>query len=57
MVAGIKDREHFRKDYLEPLLASGWVEMTIPDKPRSSKQRYKTTALGRKVLRKRKGEK
>ena len=47
---GLRDREHFRKTYLEPLLAAGWLEMTIPDKPRSSKQRYRTTDLGRKVL-------
>lgn len=51
--AGIKDREHFRKAYLEPLLAAGWVEMTIPDKPRSSKQTYRTTQLGFKMLRER----
>jgi ATP-dependent DNA helicase RecG len=47
---GLRDREHFRKTYLEPLLAAGWLEMTIPDKPRSSKQCYRTTDLGRKVL-------
>ena len=47
---GLRDREHFRKTYLEPLLVAGWLEMTIPDKPRSSKQRYRTTDLGRKVL-------
>jgi len=45
------------KKALTRLLALGRLEMTIPGKPRSSKQRYKTTALGRKVLRKRKGEK
>lgn len=48
--AGLKDREHFRKTYLEQLLVAGWLEMTIPDKPRSSKQRYQTTDLGRKIL-------
>lgn len=47
---GLRDREHFRKTYLEPLLVAGWLKMTIPDKPRSSKQRYRTTDLGRKVL-------
>jgi ATP-dependent DNA helicase RecG len=47
---GLRDREHFRKTYLEPLLVAGWLEMTIPDKPRSSKQGYRTTDLGRKVL-------
>jgi len=49
-VVGIKDREHFRKTYIEQLLVAGWLEMTIPEKPRSSKQRYRTTDLGRKVL-------
>lgn len=49
--AGLKDREHFRLGYLEPLLDAGWLEMTIPDKPRSSKQRYRTTDTGRQVLR------
>ena len=37
--AGLKDREHFRKAYLEPLLEAGLLEMTIPAKPRSSRQR------------------
>jgi len=44
---GLKDDEHFRKAYLLPALASGWAEMTLPDKPRSSKQRYRLTATGR----------
>ena len=47
---GLKDRQHFRKMYIDSLLAVGWLEMTIPDKPRSSIQRYRTTDLGRKVL-------
>ena len=47
---GLKHRPHFIKSFLEPLLASKWLEMTIPDKPRSSKQRYRTTDLGRKAL-------
>ena len=51
--AGLKDREHFRLAYLEPLLDAGWLEMTIPDKPRSSNQRYRTTDAGRQVLRER----
>jgi hypothetical protein len=32
-VLGLKDRMHLQKAYLEPLLAAGWLEMTIPDKP------------------------
>jgi ATP-dependent DNA helicase RecG len=46
----LKDREHFRRAYLEPLLAADWLEMTIPDKPRSSKQRYRTTVAGTRAL-------
>lgn len=49
---GLRDREHFRKGYLEPLLTVGWLERTIPDKPRSSRQRYRTTAAGQKVVEK-----
>ena len=48
--AGLKDREHFRMAYLEPLLAARWLEMTIPDKPTSSKQRYRVTEAGRQAL-------
>lgn len=48
--AGMKDREHFRKEYLNLLLDSGLLEMTIPEKPRSSKQRYRLTAKGRKFF-------
>ena len=32
------------------LLEAGWLAMTIPDKPRSPKQRYQTTEVGRKML-------
>jgi ATP-dependent DNA helicase RecG len=49
-MAGLKHRPHFIKAYLEPLLAAGWLEMTIPSKPRSSKQHYRTTDQGRKVI-------
>lgn len=48
--AGMKDREHFRKEYLQPLLDEGLLEMTIPEKPRSSKQSYRLTETGRAVL-------
>ena len=48
--AGMKDREHFRKEYLSVLLDSGLLEMAIPDKPRSSKQRYRLTQKGRALL-------
>jgi Fic family protein len=47
---GLKDDEHFRKAYLLPALEAGLVEMTIPDKPRSSKQKYRLTDKGRQVM-------
>ena len=36
----ISSREYFRKNILIPLLNSGQLKMTIPDKPNSSKQKY-----------------
>ncbi len=47
---GLKDDEHFRKAYLLPALSAGLIEMTIPDKPRSSKQKYRLTDKGRQVM-------
>lgn len=47
---GLKDDEHFRKNYLVPALEAGLIERTIPDKPRSSRQTYRLTAKGRKRL-------
>jgi ATP-dependent DNA helicase RecG len=46
---GLKDDEHFRKTYLLPALEAGLIEMTIPDKPRSSKQKYRLTPKGKKA--------
>jgi len=47
-VLGLKDDEHFRKAYLQPALDAGLIEMTIPNKPRSSRQKYRLTAKGAK---------
>ena len=33
----------FRESYLRPALDLGLIEMTIPDKPRSSAQKYRRT--------------
>ncbi len=52
---GLKDDEHFRKAYLLPALDARLIEMTIPDKPRSSKQKYRLTDKGRKRLAQRGG--
>ena len=44
-----KDRTKFRNQVLKPLLDAGWLEMTIPDKPTSSKQKYRLTDKGRQL--------
>ena len=49
-VLDMKHREHFRSEYLLPALRAGLIEMTIPDKPRSRKQRYRLTPVGREHL-------
>lgn len=36
----LSHREHFRDTLLLPLMAGGKLKMTIPDKPKSPKQRY-----------------
>ena len=41
---GLKDDDHFRKAYLQPALDAGLIEMTVPDKPRSSRQKYRLPA-------------
>jgi len=37
----IKHRPTFRQNYLLPAIEQGFIEMTIPDKPNSSKQKYR----------------
>ena len=49
---GLQHEEHFREAYLIPAMRAGLIEMTIPDKPRSRKQRYRLTAAGREYLKK-----
>lgn len=44
---GRTNRTKFREEILNPLLETRLVEMTIPDKPRSSKQKYRLTEKGR----------
>lgn len=43
---GYRQRPHFVAKHLEPLLTGGVLRLTIPDKPRSSQQRYVLTDAG-----------
>jgi ATP-dependent DNA helicase RecG len=44
------NRTKFRDQVLKPLLADNLLAMTIPDKPTSRNQRYRTTDKGRVLL-------
>ena len=44
----LKGQANFRDRYLKPALELELVEMTVPDKPRSSKQKYHLTDKGKK---------
>jgi hypothetical protein len=52
---GLRHRETFINNYLRPLLETGWIARTIPDKPRSRLQRYRTTETGLQMLEKEMG--
>ena len=47
---GLKHTPHFQQAVLLPALEAGLIEMTLPDKPRSSKQRYRLTPQGQRWI-------
>lgn len=49
-ITGIKHRETFQRNYLDRLLNDKLLVRTIPDKPRSRLQAYRTTDKGRALL-------
>ncbi len=46
---GLRDRKSMRQRYLLPALEGGCIEMTRPDAPTASNQRYRLTELGRRL--------
>jgi ATP-dependent DNA helicase RecG len=46
----LSHRPSFRRNYLHPALDRYLIELTMPDKPTSSKQKYRLTDKGRKTL-------
>lgn len=45
-VLELKHLPNFRKNYLHPALEANYIEMTLPDKPKSSNQQYRLTEKG-----------
>jgi ATP-dependent DNA helicase RecG len=50
---GLNDKQNFKSHYLLPALAIGTIEMTFPEKPQSSKQKYRITSFGIAIREKR----
>jgi len=46
----LRHEDYFREAYLVPALTTGVIEMTIPGKPTSSKQKYRLTPKGRGLI-------
>lgn len=46
---GLRNRSNLVVNYMRPALDAGLIEMTIPDKPTSGRQRYRLTPLGREL--------
>lgn len=46
---GLKARVNFSRNYLDPALEKGLIEMTLPDSPKSPTQRYRLTPKGRQL--------
>ncbi len=49
---GLSHREYFRKEYLQKALELDLITLTIPDKPKSSKQKYRLTHKGQALKQK-----
>ncbi len=47
---GLLGRDNFEKLYLKPAIKNEFLEMTIPEKPKSRMQKYRLTEKGRKLL-------
>ena len=46
VLLSLKDRENFKKSYLEPAIQSGFVRCLYPDSPRHPRQKYLLTEKG-----------
>lgn len=49
-IVGRTNRTKFRDQVIKPLIEEGFLLMTVPDKPTSSKQKYRLTDKGKAML-------
>ena len=49
-IIGVKHRPSFSDNYIQPALEMNLIELTIPDKPNSSRQKYRLTQKGKNAL-------
>lgn len=47
---GVTSRSSLSREYIRPMMMHGLIEYTIPEKPSSKKQRYRTTEAGRRLI-------
>ena len=47
---GLSNKSVNFKNHVYPIIALNWMDMTIPEKPTSSKQKYTLTERGRKLI-------
>lgn len=47
---GWKNASKFKEKYINPLIAEGLADMTVPDKPTSPNQKYYLTEKGKSLL-------
>jgi len=45
----LNNRAHFQSEYLNPAIKKGYIEMTIPEKPKSRLQKYRLTTKGAEI--------
>jgi len=50
-ILNLKDKKSFVERYINPAIEQGLIELTIPDKPTSSKQKYRLTKKAKDLLR------
>ena len=48
-IIGVKHRLSFSDNYVQPALEMNLIELTIPDKPNSSRQKYRLTQKGKNI--------